>query len=146
MAYLSYLASVPENQVLAIRTDANVTLHPSMLIPVSHLIANWVGVQPLGELLGKAIDGGETLNEKLTHPFRSPTYHDPQGVRLLNLELTKAWREATRDESSDVGSDMWYRMEMGKTLRAVKHAAECGECLVSANQPKSYIFSAVRSE
>lgn len=143
MAYLSYLASVPESQVLAIRADPTVQLQPSLLIPVSHVIAYWVEVQPLGELLGKAIDGGEMLNEKLFHPFRSPTYHDVPSARLLHRELTAAWNEALRNKpSEDIGSDIWYRTEIGKALRAFQYAAEHDECVVSAIDPRRNIFSA----
>jgi hypothetical protein len=143
LAYLSYLASVPESQVLAIRADAAVTLQPSLLVPVSHLIANWVKVQPLGELLCKAIDGGEMLNEKLAHPFRSPTYHDVPSARLLHRELTAAWEEASRNRSSEgIASDMWYRTEIERALRAFQHAAEHDQCVVSAIDPRRYIFSA----
>jgi hypothetical protein len=147
MAYLSFLASVPESEVLAIRADAEVRLQPSLIVYVSHLIAYFVEVQPLGELLGKAIDGGEILNDKLTFRFLrflSPTYHNPQSVRLLHADLTASWQQATQDKSSDLGSDMWYRMEIGKTLQAFEHAAKRGECLVSAIEPRSYILFAKR--
>lgn len=134
MAYLSLLASVPESQVLEIRGDASVKLQPSLLVPVSHLLAYWVTVQPLGELLGRAIDGGEKLNEKLTHAFRSPTYHSAQSVSLLHAELTAAWHEALRNNPSEVTvSDTWYRMEIGKALRVFQHAAELDECIVMRN-------------
>jgi hypothetical protein len=146
MAYMCLLGSVPESQVLAMRADAGVKLQPSLLIPVSHLIAYWVVIQPLGGLLGKAIDGGEMLNENLVHPFRSPSYHNPESARMLYAALTAAWQEAIRDKSSDVGSDTWYRMEIGKALQAFGHAAGRGECLVNAIEPRSYIFSAAQSE
>jgi hypothetical protein len=142
MAYLSYLASVPESQLSAIRADASVRLQPSLLVPVSHAIAYWVKVQPLSELLGRAIDGGEMLNDNLTHPFRSPTFHTVQRVRLLHRELTAAWQDALRSKpGEDIGSDMWYRMEIGRALKAFQHAAEHDECVVSAIDPRRYIFS-----
>src|SRR6266498_1177996 len=133
MAYLNRLASVPFAEVEALRANPNFPITPSLMVFVSHLIAYWVQVQPLGHLLGQAIDGGAILNGALQHQLRAPCCQDPQTVCQLNAELTEAWQQASAVEP--VPPDDWYRIEIEKVLRVFAHAADRGECVVSALEP-----------
>jgi hypothetical protein len=132
VAYLTYLASAPPAEVTALRVDHTTLLTPSLVVAVSHLIASWVQVQPLGELLGQAIDGGTELNSALWHPLRPPCYHEPEAVRALHAQLTEAWQRTLAAQS--IPEDDWYRVEIEKVLRIFGHAAERGDCVVSALQ------------
>jgi hypothetical protein len=133
MAYLTYLVSVPQAQVAALRADPAALLTPSLRVHVSHLIAYWVQVQPLGQLLGQAIDGGTAINSALQHPLRDPCYHEPEVVKSLYAQLAAAWQQALG--MGPVAEDDWYRIEIEKVLRLFRHAAERGECVVSVLQP-----------
>ena len=133
MAYLNRLASVPSAEVEALRTDLNFPVAASLTVFVSHLIAYWVQVQTLGKLLGQAIDGGAVLNSELRHQFRVPCYQEPQTVCQLNAQLAEAWQQAISVEP--VPPDDWYRVEIEKVLRVFAHAADRGECVVSALEP-----------
>ena len=133
MAYLNRLYSVPLSDIEAVREKADATIAPSFAVSVSHLVAYWVQVQPLGQLLGQAIDGGAMLSGTLRHKLRDPCYHEPEAVRLLSAELAEAWEQAIA--SHPVGSDDWYRMEIEKVLRLYAHATEHGECVVSVLDP-----------
>ena len=132
MAYLTYLASVPQAEIVALKADPAPLLTPSLTVAVSHLIAYWVQVQPLGQLLGQAIDGGTVINSALQHPLRDPCYHELLVVNSLYAKLGEAWQQATAMES--VAEDDWYRIEIEKVLRVFRHAAEHGECVVSVLQ------------
>jgi hypothetical protein len=77
MAYLNILGSVSERRVLALQRGVTALLRPSLVVRVSHLVAYWVEVQPLGRLLGEALDGGEKLGEAWWHPLRDPIFHRP---------------------------------------------------------------------
>jgi hypothetical protein len=130
MAYVNYLASVTEVQVASVVADPSITIDAAMLEYVSHLVAYWVKVQPLGRLLGEAIDGGTILSDSLWHPFRSPLYHPPLRVSALNDELSKAWIEILRDHPTREID--WFRIEIEKVLKLFQHAAERGHCVLSA--------------
>lgn len=93
MAYLNLLASVDEDQVEALRKDPAVLLRPSLKGAVSHLMGYWVEVQPLGQLLTLAIDGGESVREDLWHPLRSPVFHPAPIVHRLYEDLVTAFEQ-----------------------------------------------------
>ncbi len=133
MAFLNRLVSVRSADVEALRDDPDVSVTTTLTVYVSHLIAYWVEVQPIGRLLGQAIDGGTVINSTLRHQLRDPCYHDPDAVRSLYAQLTEAWREATAAEP--VPPDDWYRIEIEKVLRLFAHATERGECVLSALEP-----------
>src|SRR4051812_42252100 len=95
MAYLTYIASVPEEQVAAATHDPQRGLKPHLVSVVSHLIGYWLTLQPLGTLLGEAVDGGTRLSHDLWHPLRPPVYQPPYRVVSLYEELSEAWAEAT---------------------------------------------------
>ncbi|MCE9561626.1 MAG: hypothetical protein K8U57_06185 [Planctomycetes bacterium] len=133
MAFRNHLVSATHAQVEALRGNQIAIITPSLALSVSHLIAYWVETQPLGQLLGQAIDGGEILNSSLRHQLRDPCFHDPQTVRSLYTTLSEAWQQVTA--SQPVPPDDWYRIEIEKVLRLFAHAAGCGECVVSALEP-----------
>lgn len=81
MAYFTLMASVAEAEVDALRQDLSLALHPSRVSGASHLLSYWVKVQPLGQLLNEAVDGGELLHGDLWHPLRPPMFHLPPKVR-----------------------------------------------------------------
>jgi hypothetical protein len=86
MAYGNYLASVTTQGVQQLQRRPGMLLTPSRVVLVSHLAAYWVQVQPLGQILGEALDGGQPLCDGLWHPLRSPTYHTRSEVhRILRL-------------------------------------------------------------
>jgi hypothetical protein len=133
MAYMNVLASVTEEQVLAIRQDEAAPLRPSLRVGVSHLLATWIDAKPLGELLGTALDGGRVLNEKLWHPLRPPVYHDPASVVKLHDRIADAWQKAREGPKDDMVHG--FRIDIAELLRLFGHAAGRRECVVSALGP-----------
>lgn len=83
MAYGNYLASVSENEITNLAAQPTELLDAHKIEIVSHLVAYWVKVQPLGRVLGEAIDGGNVLSEALWHPLRRPKY-----TRRIELSLS----------------------------------------------------------
>jgi hypothetical protein len=134
MAYLNFIVSAPEQDVQALRRDSTVLLRPSLVVAVSHLVGYCGQIQPLCELLGQALDGGEKVNEQLWHPLREPVFHAPEQVRILYRRLADAWDRAFRPQTDGDDWD-WYRHEIGGVLRAFRHASERDECIVSVLQP-----------
>lgn len=57
MAYLNFLAVVSDEQIAQNVGGAHVTVVPSQVFAVSHFLACSVAVQPVGRLLGEALDG-----------------------------------------------------------------------------------------
>ena len=129
MAYLNFLVAVPEADVLALSRDTSVTLSPSLVVAVSHLIGYWVDFQPLGTLLGEAIDGGLPVSTELWHPLRPPVYHGAEAVRALQLQLADAWQHVLASHS--LPDDDWSREETEKVQRLFHHAANRREAVVS---------------
>jgi hypothetical protein len=92
----------------------------------SHLLAYWAEAQPLGGLLARALDGGEVIRSDLWHPLRGPLAHHPAAVRELAEQIAAAV------DAGAVAGDDWLAAEVGRVLRLFRHAAEAGECVVSA--------------
>src|SRR3954452_14155435 len=128
MAYRTYLASVSEDQVRRLASDPSGTLDASDTVTVSHLVAYWVQAQPLGQLLGEAIDGGRVLSEALWHPLRPPLYHPPDHVVSLFGLLSEAWNLETARHP--LPADDWYRLEIEKVLKVLRDAGGRGHCVV----------------
>jgi hypothetical protein len=136
MAYVTYLASVPEDQVRRLASDPSRTLDASVTVVVSHLIAYWVEAQPLGRLLGEAVDGGRVLGDAFWHPLRPPGYHPPDRVASLLRSLSEAWEQAVAEHPLPAGD--WYRVEIEKVLTVFCDAAgRGGHCVVSVLGPPS---------
>jgi hypothetical protein len=130
MAYANYLASVPEHQISQMAAQPSKFLVPHKVEVVSHVVASWITVQPLGKLLGQALDGGRILTVSLWHPLRRPLYHPPEAASALFGELAREWQRSLiehRPSESD-----WYRIEIEKVLSVFSDAKEHGLCVVSA--------------
>jgi len=137
VAYLNFLLAASESDVLALSRDPSVVLAPSLVVSVSHLIGYWVQVQPLGKLLGQAIDGGIPMNSDLWHPLRSPVYHQPTSVQELHRSLAEEWEGVLA--GTPVPADDWYRIEIEKVVRLFGHASDRAECVVSVlEQPRDH--------
>jgi hypothetical protein len=100
-----------------------------MINGVSHLLSYWIEVQPLGQLLNAAIDGGVCLNKDFWHPLRPPMVHDPEAVARLVNDLSREW-ESIRE--SGASADDWLSSEMDRLLTVLTHASETGSCIVTA--------------
>ncbi len=128
MAYLTLCAVVPTAQVERIRTDPTYLLQPTSIEGVSHVLAYWIEVQPLGKLLSEIIDGGERLHEELWHPLRPPMIHWANDVLRLRTELAAAWKICCSTQRDDD----WLAMELGRLRRGMSHAIDQQACLVTA--------------
>jgi hypothetical protein len=133
VAYLNLLASVPESQVERLRLDPALLVTPSLILGVSHLLAYSVRVQPLGGLLGRALDGGQPVHAQLWHPLRPPIFHPPAVVAELAGAIGQAWAEVL-DARPVPDADRWAD-EIEPVLRMFRRAADSGECVVSALEP-----------
>ncbi len=129
MAYLTLVAAVPHEQIDVIRVDEKTVLAPTMVKGVSHLLGYGVALQPLGELLARAIDGGERLNESFWHPLRPPMMHTPADVSSLASALTLEWQTV---RSATTVDDDWLDGEMARLLAVMVHARDNREAVVTA--------------
>jgi hypothetical protein len=129
MAYLTFVAAVPHQQIDAIRADETTVLTPTMVNGVSHLLSYWIEIQPLGELLARTIDGGEPLNESFWHPLRPPMMHEPDDVASLAKDLTITWQSVRAANASD---DEWLDSEMNRLLAVMSHACDNMDAIVTA--------------
>ena len=130
MAYLNLLASASEADVERLRRDPLFVVRPSLVLGTSHLLGYWVQVQPLGGLLGRALDGGQPLHPELWHPLRAPGYHPPAIVAELAEAVGRAWEEGIAAAPLPDGD--WLAVEVVRLLRVFRHAAGAGECIISA--------------
>lgn len=129
MAYFNLLASVPEPDIKRLCQDPTLLVRPSMVLGASHLLGYWVQVQPLGGLLGRALDGGQSLHPDLWHPLRPPGFHPPPVVAELAMAIGQAWETAIG--SHPLPDSEWLGVEVGRLLRVFRHAATSDECIVS---------------
>lgn len=129
LAYLNFLAAVTESDIQALSKDVSVVLEPSLVVAVSHLIGYWGEVQPLGKMLGQAIDGGVAVSPGLWHPLRPPVYRNAEMVRALHRQLADEWQRVLADQP--VPEDDWYRIEIERALRLFQHASDRSESVVS---------------
>jgi hypothetical protein len=133
MAYLNLLASITEPDVQRLRHDPATVVKPSLVLGVSHLLGYWIRIQPLGSLLGRALDGGQPLHPELWHPLRPPGFHPSAVVGELSEAIERAWEECfTREPLPEVN---WLAVEIDRLLRVFCHAAAAGACIVSALDP-----------
>jgi hypothetical protein len=130
LAYFTLMASVAEAEVDALRQDPSLALHPSLVSGVSHLLSYWVKIQPLGQLLNEAVDGGELLHGELWHPLRPPMFHRPLKVLSLAHQVEAAWEGVQAEMPQDDGG--WLVAEVNRLLRLYRHAAAAGEGVVTA--------------
>jgi hypothetical protein len=133
MAYGNFLASVSLEEIEKLRNTPSYMLNVDVLEQVSHLVGYWVKVQPLGELLGQALDGGEIVSASLHHPLRSPTFHTPGAAEALQRKLAQAW---TASYESVTSPEMeWFRIEIEKVLGVFDAAVSHGHGVISVLEP-----------
>lgn len=130
MAYGVYLASVPEEQIRLFQKHALPQLQPAFQKDVSHLLAYWVEEQPLGKLLGEAIDGGQRLREDLWHPYIKPRFHLPAEVSALAPKLQAALDQTLK--SLPVERHENYSSEINMVIAVFDYATLHSHCVVSA--------------
>lgn len=130
MAYSCILAAVAPHQVERYKSGQLNSIHPSKTIQCSHLLAYWVQLQPLGNLLGEIIDGGERLRDDFWHPLRVPAAHSPAAVQKLYSMLVEAWASIPGKDASD-----WYVIEISKVIGLLEHANSLQLCVVIVLQP-----------
>ena len=92
-------------------------------------MAYWVQVQPLGALLGRAIDGGEPLDTNLWHSFRPPVFHRAAAVQEIYAELKRVW-DSTQQELP-LSEDDWYGMQIKEIVGLFGWAESRQEAVVS---------------
>jgi hypothetical protein len=129
MAFLNLLASVSQRQVTAIQKDESAWTESALVVAVSHLLAYWVQAQPIGRLLGEALDGGQQLRGKFDHTLRGPVYHTPEQVRALGRELRDARQAARADAEASRELDGFQGID--KVLRLFAFASDRGDCVIS---------------
>jgi len=129
VAYLTFVAAVPEVQIAAIRSDATYVLSPTLIKGVSHVVSYWIQVQPLGQILQTVIDGGDCLNNDFWHPLRAPMLHLSITVPQLTESLKKAWTDVNDNGTEQ---DEWLASEMDRLLTVMNHGVETGACIVTA--------------
>jgi hypothetical protein len=129
VAYFNLLASVSERDVERLRLDPSFLVRPSMVSGASHLLAYWVQAQPLGGLLGRALDGGELVHPELWHPLRPPLYHPSAVVAELAKSISEAWETTVQRHPLPDGD--WLAVELARLLRVFNHGAEANECIIS---------------
>jgi hypothetical protein len=134
MAYGVVLAGVPESGVEEFRSGRVRALQPSKIVYCSHLLSYWVRVQPLGELLGEAIDGGESLRGDLWHRFRIPMVHPASQSRELYEKLRVEWERVI---SLKVGPEElgYLGNEIPLVLSVFAHASAHQQAVVSVLDP-----------
>jgi hypothetical protein len=133
MAYLTLIASVPESEIISFEEGKIESMSASRIERVSHYLAYSVSHQPLGKLLGQAIDGGEPLREDLWHPFRAPVVKTVNDVKSCSTDLNEAWTAVTSQWNVSEGD--WYRIEITKLLSIYNHASRESEYIVSILEP-----------
>lgn len=129
MAYAVQLLSVPEAAVRAYQRGEIPSLTPSKVVLCSHLLAYWVTVQPLGQCLQAALDGGEKLREDLHHRFRPPTWWSAAAVEELAHQLSTTWQKVLSTQAIPDPED-WYRVEITKVVELFAHARAQQEAVV----------------
>lgn len=133
MAYQNYLHSVSETQVKAFLQDQRESLQISHSVVCSHLIAYWIQVHPLAELLYEALDGGETFALDLPHPFRSSRVHSVESVKALYLKLKEEWEKLHVEQPVD--EEDWYAQQIEEVIGLFAWACSRDELVVSSLEP-----------
>ena len=136
MAYGVLMAAVPPEDIDEYRQSGrSQPLATTDLFTCSHGVAYWVTFQPLGQLLGEAIDRGEPLRSDLWHPLRPPIVVEPTEVRQRLVKLEEAFAGYLNDFGLTESSEDWYVHEIGNVLGVYRLAAASGATVVSVVQP-----------
>jgi hypothetical protein len=129
MAYLTTLFSTSPQNIEAFRENPTAAIDVVRMEVCSHQIAAAVGAPPWGDLLSRALDGGEILHPDLKHPSLPPRFHDVAAVAALSLELSAAWKTAVAE--SLVDEDDLYGAQIGQIVALFHWAYEHNEAIVS---------------
>ena len=133
MAYLNYLFSIPEARATAFYQDQNASLQVTRSTVCSHLIAYSIPIQPLGELLDQALDGGEIFHASFSHPFRVPKIHSVDSVDALYPRLKEDWDQSHVEHPFDEND--WYEQQIKKVVELFEWAYLRDELVLSFLQP-----------
>ena len=141
MAYLNHLLSVPSEQLLRCKSWKLLQTHASHEVRCSHLLGYWCEFGPLRDALRQALDGGSVLHPGWRHTLRVPVVHFPSEVLILKDSVLSAWQLAN-DEVGELADDDWWRIEIGKCLESLTHAAERDEAVVSILEQSMFVDEA----
>ena len=133
MAYGNYLASISPEQVHLLRQCVTSKLAPTKVVLVTHLTGYWVKHQPLGDLLGRALDGGELLSSVLSHPLRDPKFHTPSEALVLFRDISAVWHEVLMGEPFPERE--WFREDIERLLSVFERAVQDKHGVVSLLEP-----------
>ena len=129
MAYSTILASCSKERVAAFRSNQQESLRASRIISVSHILAYWIQLEPLHEILAEVIDGGEPLHRHFKHQFRDDMFHPAHQVPELHLRLKTSHEKALQEHQ--VPEDDWYRVQIEQMIELLAWASTNGEGVIS---------------
>jgi hypothetical protein len=133
MAYLNYIASIPESQIRDFQARAIGQLSPALLARTTHGLVSYFDFEPLRILIEEALDGGSVLRADFWHPLRPPHVHTvAEVVRIYPLlrEADERFLESLPPEYREVS-----QMDIQPLIDVFAHAASHGFCVVSALEP-----------
>ena len=130
MAHSILLSSVADEEVIAFREGRQSTMEAGLSVSCSHVLTSWIYADDLREMLREAIDGGEILSKKLSHPFRPPLWHPSTSTSEIESKLRKVWIEQQEMAGSVDPSD-WYVVEISKVVKLFGHAVMSHNGVVS---------------
>jgi hypothetical protein len=134
MAYGVRLASIAEEQIADFRSHRRDALVSSKSHLCSHLVAYWIKEQPLGRLLGEALDGGEDVRADLWHPLLPPAFHSAEAVHGLAKSLSAA-RNQFSERHPDLAADLFHGVEVRGVIDLFVHADSRHEAVVRFLDP-----------
>jgi hypothetical protein len=129
VAYGVFIGSVSLVDVDAYRRGSAEVMAASLLVKCSHLAAYWLREDPLGDVLGAAIDEGQRLSTR-SHPLRAPMFVEPAEVCRRASRLAAAWQRTSI-------ADDWGVREARKVTDVYAHACARGEAIVVALEAPS---------
>lgn len=141
MSYSVTLASVAEAHIEAFRADRTLSLQASHIVCCSHFIAGMIGIQPLGDLITEAVDGGENLAPNLAYFFRPPVFQTKEDVRRIFPDLAAAHKECNQASPVPIADDNWWEVQINSVEEIYKWAASRNEAVVSIVGPPYEILA-----
>ena len=124
MAYSCYLASVPTDRVLEIRTPQDVSRVSSRVVWVSHYIS------PASKEITEAMDGGDELDTDTWHPLRGFMTHHQDDVGRI-LDDLEALVQKMKSPKHPLHSDDFVAEHLAKVVELFQHARSSGESIVT---------------
>lgn len=133
MAYLNYIASIPESQIRDFQSRAIGQLSPALLARTTHGLVSYFDFEPFRALIEEALDGGAVLRDDFWHPLRPPHVHTPSEVVRFYPLLQEADERFL--ESLPPEERQWSQMDIQPLIDVFAHAASHGFCIVSVLEP-----------